>query len=131
MKYRLLDVLACPIDKHFPLELMVFKESTPHEEKVPDKPPCEKYCGFLGRRLEELDLTKLKESCAKCLSREIVEGVLRCPECNRWFPIIDGIPHMLPDHLRNSKEEISFLREHQDKLPDIIKLEGKPFNLVS
>lgn len=30
----------------------------------------------------------------------ISEGVLRCSKCNRWYPIIDSIPRMLPDSMR-------------------------------
>ena len=130
MKYRLLDVLACPIDKHFPLELIGLEESKPREEKAQSKPFCEKYCGFHARSIEELDPEELKRDCARCLAKEIIEGVLRCPECGRWFPIIEEIPHMLPDELRNSKEDIAFLRKYQDKLPDSVKLRGKPFNLA-
>jgi len=130
MKYRLLDLLACPIDKHFPLELIVLEEVKPREEKERYKPLCEKYCGFHRKMVEELDSESLARDCAQCLSKEIVRGVLRCPECGRWFPIIEEIPHMLPDELRNSKEDIAFLQENQDKLPDEIRLHGKPFNLA-
>jgi uncharacterized protein YbaR (Trm112 family) len=129
MKYRLLDILACPIDKHFPLELIVIEEERPREEKEQSKPVCEKYCGFHGKMVEELDPAKLTEDCSHCISKEIVKGVLRCPECGRWFPIIEEIPHMLPDELRNSEEDLAFLRENQEKLPDVIKLYGKPFSL--
>lgn len=30
----------------------------------------------------------------------ISEGVLKCPKCARWYPIIDEIPRMLPDGMR-------------------------------
>ena len=54
-----MDILACPIDKYYPLELHVFEEK-----------------------------------------EEIVEGVIICPKCLRWYPIRDEIPEMLPDELR-------------------------------
>ncbi len=130
MKYRLLDILACPIDKHFPLELIVIEEEKPREEKEQIKPVCEKYCGFHRKDIDELDPTSLAKDCTQCLSREIVKGVLRCPKCGRWFPILEEIPHMLPDELRDSKEDIAFLRENEDKLPDEVKLHGRPFNLA-
>lgn len=60
---------------------------------------------------------------------EIVEGIIVCPKCLRWFPIRNGIPEMLPDELRNKKEEIDFLIKWRDKIPEKILLEGKPFNL--
>ncbi|MEM2424873.1 MAG: Trm112 family protein [Candidatus Bathyarchaeia archaeon] len=88
MKRRLMEILACPIDKHYPLELYIFEEGD-----------------------------------------EIVEGIIVCPKCMRWYPIRDEIPEMLPDELRNKREEIEFLRKWRDKIPEKILLEGKPFNL--
>ncbi|MBS7625255.1 MAG: Trm112 family protein [Candidatus Bathyarchaeia archaeon] len=88
MKRWLMSILACPIDKHHPLELYVFEER-----------------------------------------EEIVEGMIVCPKCLRWFPIRNEIPEMLPDELRNKREEIDFLIKWRDKIPEKILLEGKPFNL--
>ncbi len=88
MKRKLMEILACPIDKYYPLELHVFEEK-----------------------------------------EEIVEGVIICPKCMRWYPIRDEIPEMLPDELRNKKEEVEFLKKWKDKMPGKILLEGKPFNL--
>lgn len=88
MKRRLMEILACPIDKHYPLELYVFEEK-----------------------------------------EEIVEGIIVCPKCLRWYPIRDEIPELLPDELRNMREEIEFLKKWRDKIPEKILMEGKPFNL--
>ncbi|RLI04296.1 hypothetical protein DRO22_04110, partial [Candidatus Bathyarchaeota archaeon] len=60
---------------------------------------------------------------------EIVEGTIICPKCLRWYPIRDEIPEMLPDELREEKDEIRFLRKWRDKIPQKILHEGKPFNL--
>ena len=83
-----MDLLACPIDKYYPLELYVFEER-----------------------------------------EEIVEGLIVCPKCLRWYPIRDEIPELLPDELRNKKEELSFLQKWKDKIPRKILLNGRPFNL--
>ncbi len=83
-----MEILACPIDKHYPLELYVFEEK-----------------------------------------EEVIEGMIICPKCLRWYPIKDEIPEMLPDELRDEKEELSFLRKWHDKVPQRILLEGRPFNL--
>jgi len=42
------------------------------------------------------------EKCRKCGGelKPIKGEVLLCRECSRWYPIIDDIPHMLPDELR-------------------------------
>jgi uncharacterized protein YbaR (Trm112 family) len=83
-----MDILACPIDKFYPLELQIFEEK-----------------------------------------EEIVSGLLTCPKCNRWYPIIDEIPHMLPDDLREEREDLAFLRRWQEKIPKKTLTEGRPFKL--
>ncbi len=88
MKKKLMDILACPIDKYYPLELHVFEEK-----------------------------------------EEIVEGLIICPKCSRWYPIRDEIPEMLPDELRDSKDELPFLEKWQNRVPKATLAEGKPFNL--
>ncbi len=90
IKRKLMDILACPIDKYYPLELHVFEEKD-----------------------------------------EIVEGVIICPKCLRWYPIREEIPEMLPDELREEKDELPFLRKWKKKIPRKILSEGKPFNLKS
>lgn len=88
MKKRLMEILACPIDKAYPLELHVFEEGD-----------------------------------------EIVSGIIICSKCNRWYPIIDEIPHMLPDDLREEKEDLAFLRKWKEKIPQNTLTEGRPFKL--
>jgi len=88
LKRRLLDILACPMDKHYPLELYVFDEK-----------------------------------------EEINEGLLFCTECSRWYPISDEIPQMLPDDLRESREDLSWLEKWKGQVPEKVLLEGKPFRL--
>lgn len=88
MKRLMLDILACPIDKHYPLELF---------------------------ELQSED--------------EIEEGALYCSECGRYYPIIDGIPVMLPDELRERKRDIDFLFRWDGKLPDKVLRQGNPWHL--
>ena len=88
MKKQLMEILACPICKHSPLDLHIFEDK-----------------------------------------EEIVEGLITCSACNRWYPIIEEIPHMLPDKLRNKKEDLEFLKKWQKKVPKKYLTEGKPFNL--
>jgi uncharacterized protein YbaR (Trm112 family) len=90
MQKKLLDILACPIDKHYPLEL--------------------------------IELTINGET--------IVDGVLLCGECKRFYPIIDEIPVMLPDELRNKNEDIEFLRKWKDRLPQEAARAWRPQSLV-
>jgi uncharacterized protein YbaR (Trm112 family) len=89
MQRQLLDILACPIDKHYPLQM-----------------------------------TELNASGDK-----IVDGVLFCDKCGRFYPIIDEIPVMLPDELRNKKEDLDFLTKWKDKLPTGMAESALPHNL--
>jgi len=127
MKYRLMDILACPMCKHFPLELYVLKENYYEKRELGEreKPVCELYCGYLRKNVSELK----EPPCDECFKREVGEGVLYCPSCGRWYPIVEEIPRMLPDELRNGKEDLEFLSKYKDKLPEKIVHEGKPFNL--
>jgi uncharacterized protein YbaR (Trm112 family) len=97
MRKRLLDILACPIDKFYPLELYEFntrKENDSNQEK------------------EEV---------------VIEEGILYCSKCKRFFPIIDEIPIMLPDELRERDKDLKFLQKWQDRMPDSIINDPRPY----
>ncbi|HUG95909.1 MAG TPA: Trm112 family protein [Nitrososphaera sp.] len=87
----MLDILACPIDKHYPLELF---------EIVSE-------------------------------AQTVKEGVLFCTKCSRYYPIIDEIPVMLPDELREKQKDrdIDFLKKWQSKIPDKVIKQGNPWHL--
>ena len=210
MKLWLLEILACPIDKSFPLELTVFKwkdegntddninqlvemyknnqvlppkTETPLHAEIKDdnklyindflilKPtPIDAYLQELIQKLTELDLVhdlsqwqgeialklctetikeKLKDALKKLTeihstnpnqedSKEIMkiyekiipdleflnlfkydldidEAVIKCPKCNRWFPVFETIPQMLPDEVRNSESDQKFKEKWKSK----------------
>ena len=89
MKKKMMEILVCPIDKHFPLEIF---ESNSTEDKV-------------------------------------IEGALFCSDCSRFFPIIEEIPIMLPDELRDKKQDMDFLNKNQEKLPEKIIKQASPWHL--
>lgn len=127
MKYRLMDLLACPIDKDFPLKLLVFQEEERSIEFKHENVVCELYCGLKTTYVKEAGLSV--EDCSKCMRKEILNGLLICNKCGRWYPIVDEIPQLLPDELRDQKEDLTFLNKHIKKIPRNIIEEGKPFNL--
>ncbi|HEU5446556.1 MAG TPA: Trm112 family protein [Nitrososphaeraceae archaeon] len=91
----MLDILACPIDKYYPLELI---EIDTVEDKI------------------------INENVIK-------EGVLFCSQCSRFYPIIEEIPVMLPDELRDKEKDIQFLQKWQEKIPSKIIKNGNPWHL--
>ena len=89
MKKSMLDILACPIDKYYPLELFeIISEN-----------------------------------------QTIKQGLLFCGKCNRYYPIIDEIPVMLPDELRERQRDIGFLKKWQSKIPEKVIKQGRPWHL--
>ena len=60
---------------------------------------------------------------------EIQEGVIYCTSCKRHFLIIEEIPVMLPDELRDRKQEDEFLKRNREVLPEKIITQGKPWHL--
>ena len=48
---------------------------------------------------------------------EIVEGLIVCPKCSRWYPIRDEIPEMLPDELRKENEDLPIPEKVEGKNP--------------
>ncbi|MGB9729502.1 MAG: Trm112 family protein [Thermoprotei archaeon] len=128
MKYRLMDLLACPICKHWPLELIPFTENRYNYENLPNKIPyCKDYCGLNKAKISELKIDQL--NCKECVTHEIAEGILICNQCGRWYPITEEIPIMLPDPLRNGKEDLDFLKKWTEKIPEKVLKEGKPIHL--
>ncbi len=54
----------------------------------------------------------------------IVEGEIRCPRCRERFPIIRGIPRMLPTRLRGSL--VQFHADFFARHPDLLPAEARP-----
>jgi len=60
---------------------------------------------------------------------KITTGALSRKKCPRFFPIIDEIPIMLPDELRNKKQDIELLKGNINELPEKIVTQGLPWHL--
>ena len=89
MNRKMIDILACPMDKHSPLEI--------YECKAKDE--------------------------------VVEEGTLFCSDCSRFYPIIDEIPIMLPDELRDKEQDIEFLKKNKEDLPEKIIKKACPWHL--
>ncbi|MCP4760469.1 MAG: hypothetical protein GY870_01730 [archaeon] len=52
---------------------------------------------------------------------EIDEGILVCPKCKRWFPIIKTIPRLMPKNMKKTDLDINFKEKWVKKIPsDVI-----------
>jgi len=71
-----------------------------------------------------LELYEIKEK-----DNVVSEGVLVCTKCSRFYPIIEEIPIMLPDELRDKKLEIDFLKKYKENLPEKVVKKGLPWHI--
>jgi uncharacterized protein YbaR (Trm112 family) len=207
MKPWLFDILACPLDKHFPLKLYIFSFETPSEDfksfieiyetkdldlirkeeiikvfqeesktLISDNLVIEKteFTAYLMSIISSIDeLQNIYDNSSNNLSKkcftmiksiikkkildyitnndpsrieeiypelyflnkikmetEIESGILFCTKCNRWYPIIETIPQMLPDEYRNEEKEVEFLKNNKNLLDEaFLNQELKPYNL--
>ncbi len=60
---------------------------------------------------------------------EIETGLINCEQCQRFYPIKNTIPIMLPDEMRKKSEELKFLEMNKEIIPEKILRNGKPFHL--
>ena len=120
MNKRLLDILVCPFDKVTSLELLEFESSS--------------------QRLYEGDNTEFLNP-QKCKSLQppgekrvdssniVKEGLLLCKTCNRFYPITEEIPIILPDELRDKKKDIEFLKKWKEAVPSDLLPILKPWTV--
>ena len=50
------------------------------------------------------------------IHNNVKEGILTCNQCNRYYPVVSGIPIMNPDEYREFKLEIPMLEKWQEYL---------------
>jgi uncharacterized protein YbaR (Trm112 family) len=174
LKPWLLNILACPMDKHHPLEAYFYRWETSETEmeKIADevgKPKMDREDKYriLKKQLSDgtisppsiraiKDLTGSKAAntllakASKILqgkpeSKEDIdalysymnvsdlgEGLLFCPECNRWYPIgsaVESIPELMPDELREEEKDLEWLKKWRAVVPEKVLKNGKPFKL--
>ncbi|HEV8513757.1 MAG TPA: Trm112 family protein [Cyclobacteriaceae bacterium] len=54
---------------------------------------------------KDLDLQIISQD----TNNNIIEGLLTCTECKRYYPIVKGIPIMNPDEYREAKFELPLM----------------------
>jgi uncharacterized protein len=78
---------------------------------------------FLQKLVCPFDKQDLQIKIIKQEHEEIIEGILTCTQCNRYYPIVHGIPIMSPDEYRELKLELPLLDRWGEK---ILVQEGSP-----
>ncbi len=59
----------------------------------------------------------------------VQEGLLLCKSCNRFYPITEEIPIILPDELRDKKKDMEFLEKWKESIPNELLISLKPWTL--
>ncbi len=130
----MLDILACPIDKNYPLELIELNV----KELEKDHKIKEYFDSFNPNgnnsiaKINNDNNSKIKE--AKEIEQNakviiVIDGILYCKKCSRFYPIIDEIPIMLPDELREKEKDLQFLTKWKDSIPGEILTNSNPWHL--
>lgn len=128
----MLDILACPLDKSYPLELIELNvKELEKEDKVKENyhslnkdentPIEKKNNNGEGNKANEIKLNE------KVII--VIDGILYCKKCSRFYPIIDEIPIMLPDELREKEKDLQFLTKWKQSIPEKILTNSNPWHL--
>jgi uncharacterized protein len=146
---RMLDVLVCPFDKESSLELYEFsikkvdksdedlitdpKEKVSkteaslqnnHQIPIGDSKPIPNPTKIIGEN--KSDNTSNDRSQSDIV---IEEGLLFCNSCLRFYPIVEEIPIILPDELRDKEKDLLLLKKWSKILPEKIVKDSLPYHL--
>jgi len=117
VKYRLLELVCCPACGN-ELRVEGFEsEATAGLSALPPSVVCRRYCGLLNCAATNVQ----PNDCLKCYRTEIVAGKLYC-ECGENYPIIGGIPRLLPTALLAeslARYHRDFVDRYRDKFPKV------------
>ena len=130
----MLDILACPLDKNYPLELIELNvkeldkydkiKEIYHSLNHNEKNPIEKKTN--DNNGGENEANKIKQNEKVII---VIDGILYCKKCSRFYPIIDEIPIMLPDELREKEKDLQFLTKWKHSIPENILTNSNPWHL--
>ncbi len=120
MKCFTLDDLVCPECGRF-LNLRTFQSANARASKFPssaDTPYCKRWCSQHGVNLSGGFHGPV--NCKSCFGTEVMEGVLEC-SCETWYPVIGGVPRLLPSKLRHTLIPYypDFFKRFENTLPPL------------
>lgn len=119
MKHRLLDILHCPNCEAY-FELSVFK-SERRDVSIPITAAarCENRCTLANTQSSRVD----PQDCVECYRTEVKEGKLKCERCGNTYPIIGGVPRILPSSLLDESlrgYHVGFLERYSNEFADLV-----------
>jgi uncharacterized protein YbaR (Trm112 family) len=117
----MLDVLVCPFDKESELELFELK-TRPIGSNIPK---IEKDKSLYENKAKDI----IPNTNNEYEELVIEDGMLFCNTCLRFFPIIEEIPIILPDELRDKDTDLKVLEKWSNLLPDKIVKKSLPWHL--
>ena len=148
----MLDILVCPFDKESKLELFELGSNGPpkYEDKI------KKDLGQKSSDVHQQNKSYQKSNDIESISAHheyeegkknkidaysddlfadaeldivIEEGILFCNRCLRFFPIVEEIPVILPDEIRDKNKDLELLKKWSNYLPDKVVKKALPWHL--
>jgi uncharacterized protein YbaR (Trm112 family) len=152
MKRRMLDILVCPFDKESKLELFELGSNAhpKDEEKInrnlgqessdghQQNKSCQKrdnmesisdHHDYEEEKKNKIDAYSDDLFADAELDIVIEEGILFCNRCLRFFPIVEEIPIILPDEIRDKNKDLELLKKWSSSLPDKVVKKALPWHL--
>jgi uncharacterized protein YbaR (Trm112 family) len=130
----MLDILACPMDKNYPLDLIELHVKELENDNLREskfKFPNDEKKTIKNNLTVNQEINNIRAEVNKDKDKVIViiEGILYCRKCLRFYPIIDEIPIMLPDELREKEKDLEFLNKWKNNIPQKILKDANPWHL--
>jgi uncharacterized protein YbaR (Trm112 family) len=126
----MLYVLVCPFDKESELELFELKTRpmgniAPSKEKKGGSESDSKSNnnGFQDSSSNSSNTIDMDNDVV------IEDGILFCNTCLRFYPIVEEIPIILPDELRDKNNDLDFLKKWGNSLPEKVVKRSLPWHL--
>ena len=132
----MLDILACPMDKNYPLDLIELHVKELENDNLREsnfKFPNDEKKNKKNNLTVNQEINNIRAEVNKDKDKDkvivIIEGILYCRKCLRFYPIIDEIPIMLPDELREKEKDLEFLNKWKDNITQKILKNANPWHL--
>ncbi|MDP8906417.1 MAG: hypothetical protein M3M88_02725 [Thermoproteota archaeon] len=127
---RMLDVLVCPFDKESELELFEFKTRPIGHIAQSEEKKRGSESGLKSNNNRAQD-SSVKPGNTVDMDNDVVieHGMLFCNSCLRFYPIVEEIPIILPDELRDKNNDLDILRKWGNSLPEKVVKRSLPWHL--